>query len=441
MAPQKKNKKKEQKEELQKRNSKDVASKDETAQFIAQLKKEGMLGDIYKKIDFISSGSWVINRLIGDGSHKGVPGGFPRGYITEIFGDESCGKTTLALHAAKEAQLAGETVIYADFEHSLRTQYQYIKNIGLDVNPPKFIHLVPTNFEDGVKKIGEALIAFKPALIIIDSVTTMVPKATISASAETETQIGRQAKLVGTFLNWISKYLERYNTSLLLLNQLRSKIKTSMYETGPNEDTSGGRAPKFFATLRIRMRPKEQEKIKEKSVITGVAEDKAVNQTIKVTVVKNKLDLPFKSGPIYIAFGQGIDNIMSIISLAEGKGILKKGGAGYYEWKDPEGKYSFRIQSKQNVKKHLEENPEVLKAMQPYLIPTQDNNELKKLKEELKSKGENITDDEKKTLLKLEGMDLESDKNNEDVSSELSEEDMGAMQSLKELTGDIDTKE
>lgn len=398
-----------------------------------------MIGDIYKKIDFISSGSWVINRLIGDGTHKDMPGGFPRGYITEIFGDESCGKTTLALHAAREAQQAGETVIYADFEHSLRTQYQYIKNMGIDTSPPKFIHLVPTNFEDGVKKIGEALITIKPALIIIDSVTTMVPKSTISATAETETQIGRQAKLVGTFLNWISKYLEKYNTCLLLLNQLRSKIKTSMYDAGPTEDTSGGRAPKFFATLRLKMRPKQQEKIKEKSKITGVAEDKAINQIVKVTVVKNKLDIPFKTGPIYIAFGQGIDNIMSIISLAEGKNVLKKGGAGYYEWKDPEGKYSFRIQGKYNVKKHLEENPDTLKAMQPYLIPTQDNSELKKLKDELESKGDNITDDEKKTLLKLRSMDLDnttSDDTDENVVI-LDEEDTDAMKSLKEMTGEV----
>jgi len=408
--------------------------KDVASTYIESLKKQGMLGDITKQINFIPTGSWVVNRLIGDGSHTNAPGGFPRGYITEVFGDEGCGKTTLALHACQQAQLLGERVIYADFEHSLRTQFQYIKNIGLDLSPSKFIHLTPSCLEEGVKQIGRGLKELKPGIIVVDSVTTMLPKAAFDKEADDTIQIGLHAKLTGMFLNWMSSYLEDCDTSLVLLNQLRSAIK-GKYDRGPDEVTSGGRAPRFFSTIRIELRVGQKQEVEAKSAITGASEKKKINQTVKATVVKNKLDVPFKSGPLYISFGQGIDNIMSLVTLAINKKVIKKGGS-WYEYTDPTEKYSFKVQGVPSVKKHLEDHPEALEAMKPYLLPSEDTKEMIRIRDELEARGEDkLTDDEKDNLKRLLAMKLDEEENfNPDL--EVSDDTISELDKL--MDGDSD---
>jgi recombination protein RecA len=387
---------------------KTVQKKDAASSYIESLKKQGMLGDIKKEIKFVPTGSWVMNRLIGDGTHTDAPGGFPRGYITEIFGDEGCGKTTLALHACHQAQLMGERVIYADFEHSLRTQFKYIENIGLDTSPSKFIHMTPRSLEEGVREIGSGLIQLKPAIIVVDSVTTMLPKASFDSTADDTIQVGLHAKLTGTFLNWISKRLEEHDTALILLNQLRSAIKKSKYDRGPDEVTSGGRAPRFFSSVRIELRVGQKQEVDEKSIITGASEKKKINQTVKAIVIKNKLDVPHKSGPLFIAFGQGIDNIMSIVTLAINKKVLK--GTGWLEFTDPAGIHSFKVQGKMKAKKYLEENPEALEAMKPYLLPSEDTAEMIRIRDELESRGtDNLSDEELESLKRLRAMKLDKE--------------------------------
>ena len=384
----------------------------EALKFLDDLKKKGMMGDIRKKIDFISTGSWVVNRLIGDGQNTGEPGGLPKGYVTELYGNEGCGKTTLALHAAKQCQDAGGCVVFADFEHSLRAQLRYVQSIGVDVDDPmKFVHLEPTNFEDGVKVIGEALIKLKPDLIIIDSATAMLPKSAFEADADESVQIGKHAKMMGTFLNWITKKLGTYDCACLLLNQLRSVIKASKYDAGPNEITSGGKAVRFFPVLRIELKAtSKKEEVTETSNITGVSEKKIVNQEVKAIVRKNKIDAPYKTGPIYITFGEGVDNILSLISLAEGKKVLKKGSGGWYEWNDPKGEYSFKLQGKQKVKAYLEENPDVLSELKLYLNPTQDSGVIAEKKEALQAAeeaGNELSAEEQAELAELEGLNFE----------------------------------
>lgn len=390
----------------------------ERQKFLDKIKKEGMMGDIHKKIEFVSTGSWVVNRLIGDGTGTGAPGGIPKGFVTEIYGNEGCGKTTLALHAAKEAQQDGGLVVYADFEFSLRAQKRYLENIGVDLSPDKFIHLEPTNFEDGVKTIGEALITLKPALIIIDSVTAMLPKSTFEASADETTQIGKQARLMGTFLNWITTRLGKYNTALIMVNQLRSVIKASKYDAGPNEITSGGRAVRFFTAIRLELKAtSKKEEVTETSNITGASEKKIVNQEVKAIVRKNKIDAPYKSGPIFITFGEGVDNILSLISLAEGKKVIKKSG-GWYQWDDPKGEYSFKVQGRQKVKAHLEDNPDTLAALKPYLNPTTDTAIVKERLEILRSQettSENLDDDDLKELDELASLSFDDGANFEDA--------------------------
>jgi len=397
--------------------------------FLERLKKEQIEGDIHKAIDIIPSGSWVLNRLIGDGTLQDQPGGFPRGYTVEIFGDEACGKTTIALHAAKEVQKAGGTVLFADFEHSLRTQKKYIENLGINIDQETFIHMTPMSFEQGAKLIGQSLMEIKPWLIIIDSVTAMIPRDSAEGDADEVSAIGKQARLMSHFLNWITKRLENSNTCLMLLNQKRKVIKKSKYDSGPDETTSGGNAVRFFSNVRIELRPKQKEKALVTSNITGAKEEKIVNQVVKATVVKNKLDLPFKTGPIYITFGKGINNILSLVELGKNKKVIKLKGA-WFSWEDPNGEYSFNCQGKEALLEHLENNPEILKALQTYLKPTQNIDEMKTMHDELLEKGiENLTDDERDIM-----KDLRSNLGlSDDILNEGSDIDPDAKADLDEL--------
>jgi recombination protein RecA len=404
---------------------------DPGVEYLELLKKNDALGDIKRKINFIPTGSWSLNRAIGDGTHQESPGGYPRGYMTEIYGGESCGKTTLALHAVREVQKLGGSVIYADFEHSLRTQFKYIENLGINLSPPAFYHMTPKSFEEGTNLIGTGLITLKPALIVVDSVTAMLPKETSEAEADAGTAIGKHARLMSTFLNWMNKRLEKYDTSLILLNQLRTVIKASKYDPGPNETTSGGKAPKYFATLRVELKSKQQEKVTVISNITGASEEKCVNQVVEAIVTKSKLDLPFKRVPLFITFGQGINNILSLVELGINRNIIKKGGAGYYEWKDPNDKYSFKIQGRQSVLTHLEKNTEVLEALKPYLVPKQSIQDMIELRDELLLKGEEITEDEQENLNELNK--ILGEKKTEIV--ELSDEDRAELAELQGMMG------
>lgn len=418
------------KEALRKPRTKTEADKEATA-YIESLRKSGQLGDVNKKIDLISTGSWVVNHLIGDGTLKDKAGGIPRGYITEIFGDEGTGKTTLALSIAKQALDAGDTIIYADFEQSLRTQFQYIRNMGIDPTPPKFVHLIPTNLQDGAKTIAECMVKLNPSLIIVDSVTSMLPKEAFDNDADEVIALGQQARLVGSFLNWFNKRLAKRNVALILLNQLRNTIKQK-YDTGPREVTSGGRAVPYFSTIRIHLKgTSDREEVTSSNLVTGLSEKKYVNQSVKVVIEKNKLDMPWKSGPIYIEFGQGIDNVLSLIALGINRGVIKAKAAGYLNWQDPNSDASFNIQGKMNVKKYLESNPDVFSKLQPYLIPTTDTKEMDDIQIQLETKGvDNLTPEEKdqlKDIRKIKGLptdDLEfTAEEAEDLKS--LEKDMG----------------
>jgi recombination protein RecA len=419
--------KKKPKEKTEVQSSTKPASDAEALAFIDSLKKAGKLGDISRKIDFVSTGSWVVNRLIGDGSHQNRPGGVPRGYVTEIYGEEGCGKTTLALHIAKQAQEAGFRVVYADFEKSLRQQYKYIQNIGVNIAPPNFLHLEPDNFEDGVKTIGLSMMKLQPAVIIVDSVTAMLPKAAFEGDADESVQVGLHAKLTGWWLNWITKRLQKRNCALVLVNQMRSNIKADKYDPGPKEITSGGKAVRFFTSLRIHMRPQAKEMVEEISDITGVSEKKAISQTVKVIVEKNKLDMPFKSGPIYIQFGHGIDNVMSMIELAINRRIIKKEGA-WFSWKDAGSDMQFKVQGKQGLKRHLEENPEILEVIKPKLQPSRDDTEMDETYRRLEAKRESgsLTQDETEELRairKIKGLSVDDLELSSEEADELKELD------------------
>lgn len=395
------------------------SANDNLLKFINSVKKSGMLGDITKKIDFIPTGSWVVNRLIGDGTGQSKPGGLPRGYVTEVFGDEACGKTTFALHCVREAQAFGP-VIYADFEKSLRAQYNYVKNIGLSLDPTKFIHLEPDNFEDGVFQIGKSLLMAKPPLVVVDSLSAMIPKQMVEGDADKTAQIGKQAMLASNWLNWITKYLGKYNTALLIINQKRNVIKTDMYQEGPKETTSGGKSVRFYTTIRMDMKVKDKEDILAENNITGLKEKKVINQTVRVTIVKNKLDMPWKSGPIYIKFGQGIDNVMSILDLAVNRNVVKKSGASYEYTDKNTPANSFQVVGKPAAWKRLQENPQIIDSITPLLMLDSVSSEEKK---QMKEEGD-IDDDDLKTeeSLALEELEKSMAHTNEEKGSDIEDQ-------------------
>lgn len=373
--------------------------------FIEGLKKEGTYMEL-KKIDTISTGSLILNRIIGNGALNNEPGGLPRGGVTEIFGDESTGKTTFGLLAAKSVLDAGGVVVWADFEHTLQFQQQYMENLGINQKSSKFIGITPMSFETGVKAIGEALVIYKPALVVIDSVTAMMPKVAADGEADQELQIGKHAKLTGSFLNWVTKRLDKTNTALLLINQTRVDIAISSMpgrrNAGPKQISSGGNAPRFFTTVRIQLKQTGlKETVNDKSLLTGLDEKKAVSQVVKAICVKNKFDIAYKTGPIYMAFGKGVDNIMSLVYLGENTKVFKVSGS-WFEWKDPNGKFNFKLQGRMAVVKYLEEHPEVLEALTPYLIPTANSEAMSARRDELEAMGEDeLSIEDKEELVRL----------------------------------------
>ncbi len=441
---------KKKKEELEKKQNK--KGEDLSAEFLSDLKKSGVYCDM-KKVEVVRTGSLVLNRIIGDGSGTNKPGGFPRGYVTELFGSESSGKSTIAAHATIELLKRGERVVWADFEHSFRLQIPYYQKLGLDPEDKNLFVITPNNFEDGVLRIGQSLFKLtpKPALIIIDSVTSMIPKANIEKDAGESVQIGSHAKLTGNFLNYITKLLGKANTALLLLNQIRVDITMSSMpgqHGGPKMSSSGGNAIKFFTAVRVQLTNDSfhSEKIAGVNSITGEKDETAktvYSGAVKAVCVKNKFDLAYKSGPIYMSVGKGIDNIMSLIILGENLKVIKRESGGWLSWTDPNKTYTFKIQGRVNLVKYLENNKATLDAMQPYLIPSESNDAKMLRKHELEETGvENLGDAEKKELksLNAELVDYKPDdpiviEDEEEVEVESSEEDKAALEELTNMLG------
>lgn len=359
-------------------SAEDKKSAESVADYLAEMRKLGIIGDVNKKINFISTGNWIIDRLLGDGTGTSSPGGIPRGAFVEIFGNESCGKTTLALHCAKSVQDQGGVVVFVDYERTLRFQQHYIKALGINTDPSKFIVLEPDNFEQGNMALGKVIMMVKPQLVIVDSWAAAVPQAAMDGGADEGTRMGLHANITSQVLPRFAKWIKASDTAYIILNQLRKNIKASKYDPGPDEITTGGNAIKFYPTIRIEMRTQSKETVEKKGAsLTGADEKKAVSQVVKVVVVKNKMDIPWKSSPIYITFGQGINGIRSLIELAVNRKVINKAGSRF-EYKSPTNPgCSFNFAGMQQVQAYLQEHPEVVQDMMPLLLPKVDGDELK----------------------------------------------------------------
>ena len=281
------------------------------------------LGDNeHREIDVISSGSLALDICLGIG-------GYPKGRIVEIFGPESSGKTTFALHAIAEAQKKGGRAAFIDAEHSLDPQYA--AKLGVNIN--ELLLSQPDNGEQALE-ICEALVRSGAiSVIVIDSVAALVPQAEIEGEMG-DSHVGLQARLMSQALRKLSGVISKTNTIAIFINQLREKVGVMF---GNPETTPGGRALKFYASVRLDIRRSEQ--IKLGTDIIG-------NKT-SIKVVKNKMAPPFKNCVVDIMYGEGVSLEGEIVDLASEIGIIEKGGSWYSYNGEKLG------QGKENVKELL----------------------------------------------------------------------------------------
>lgn len=282
-----------------------------------------------RKVETTSSGSITLDRALG-------VGGYPQGRIIEIYGPESSGKTTVALHAIAEVQRQGGIAAFIDAEHALDPVYA--KNLGVDIE--NLYLSQPDHGEQGLE-IAEAFVRSGAVdIVVIDSVAALTPKAEIEGEMG-DTHVGLQARMMSQALRKLSAAISKSNTTAIFINQIREKVGVMF---GNPETTPGGRALKFYSSVRLEVRRAEQLKL---------AQDIVGNRT-KIKVVKNKVAPPFRVAEVDIMYGQGISRTGEILDLGVEYDIVDKSGA----WYSYEGE---RLgQGKENAKEYLTNNPDIL---------------------------------------------------------------------------------
>lgn len=294
-------------------------------------------------VDVIPSGSLMLDEALG-------VGGYPKGRIIEIFGPESSGKTTLALHAIAEAQKKGGSAAFIDAEHSIDPNYA--SALGVDID--NLILAQPDSGEEALEICEALATSGEFSLIVIDSVAALVPQAELEG-VMSDNQVGMQARLMSKALRKIAGVLNKTGTIVIFINQLREKVGV-LY--GNPETTTGGRALKFYASIRIDIR--RADAIKNGSEITG--------NTVKIKIVKNKVAVPFKSCMTDIIYGEGISKIAELLVLAEEKKVVRRSGA----WFEYDGNKIG--QGKEQAKRFLSEHPDIAKDIENKVL----NNKLNK---------------------------------------------------------------
>ena len=305
---------------------------DETLKQIQKIFGKGAIMRLGEReavdVDAIPSGSLLLDEALG-------VGGYPKGRIIEIFGPESSGKTTLALHAIAECQKKGGRAAFIDAEHAIDPVYA--KNLGVDIN--ELILSQPDNGEQALEIVEMLADSGSISLIIVDSVAALVPQAELDGEMG-DSSVGLQARLMSKAMRKIAGILNKKECAVIFINQLREKVGV-LY--GNPETTSGGRALKFYASIRIDIR--RTEAIKQGSDIVG--------NTCRVKVVKNKVSPPFKQCEIDIIYGQGISKEGEILDRSVELGLIKKAGS----WFEYNG--SKIAQGRDAAKAYLKENEDV----------------------------------------------------------------------------------
>lgn len=285
----------------------------------------------------ISSGSLSLDIAMG-------VGGFPRGRVVEVFGPESSGKTTLALHAVASAQRTGGIACYIDAEHALDPSFA--QKIGVDID--NLLVSQPDTAEQALE-ICESLVRSNAVdIIVIDSVAALVPKAEVEGEMG-DSHMGLQARLMSQALRKLTSIINRSKTTVIFINQIREKIGVMF---GSPETTTGGRALKFYSSMRLDIRR-----------IAGLKDrEENVGNRVRVKVVKNKMSAPFKQAEFDILFDQGISREGDILDLAVEEKLVQKSGAWFSYQGDNLG------QGRENTRQHLRDNPELTNSLRQQVI-------------------------------------------------------------------------
>ena len=292
------------------------------------------LGDkVYENMEVIHSGSLSLDLALG-------VGGYPKGRIIEIYGPESSGKTTFALHAIAEAQKAGGYAAFIDAEHALDPKYA--KALGVDVD--NLILSQPETGEQALEICEQLVRSNAIDIVVIDSVAALVPKVEIDGDMG-DSHVGLQARLMSQAMRKLSGIISKTNTVAIFINQIREKVGVMF---GSPETTSGGRALKFYSTIRLDVRRVE-----------GIKQgDQIIGNLTRIKVVKNKVAAPFKTIEVDLIYGQGVSRYGEILDLAVEREIVNKSGA----WFSYEGEKIG--QGRENVKKYLAENPNLCQELE-----------------------------------------------------------------------------
>lgn len=321
--------------------TKDIKDKDKALeQVLLDIEKQFGKGAIMKlggqehmEIDVTSSGSLALDIALG-------VGGFPKGRIIEIYGPESSGKTTFALQAIASVQKEGGRAAFIDAEHALDPVYA--KNLGVDIN--ELLLSQPDTGEQALE-ICEALVRSEAVnIIVIDSVAALVPQAEIDGDMG-DSHIGLQARLMSQALRKLSGTISKTKTTAIFINQLREKVGVMF---GNPETTPGGKALKFYATIRLDVRRGEQIK----------AGDQIIGNKTNIKVVKNKVAPPFKTASVDIMYGEGVSREGEVIDIASSLNIIDKSGAWYSYKGEKIG------QGKENVKLTLKDNKDLMNDLE-----------------------------------------------------------------------------
>ena len=319
---------------------------------LSQIEKQFGKGSVMKLGDraavdvaVIPTGSLTLDMALGIG-------GYPKGRIIEIYGPESSGKTTLTLHAIAEVQKQGGTAAFIDAEHAIDPVYA--KNLGVNID--ELILSQPDSGEQGLE-IAETLVRSGAIdLVVVDSVAALVPQVELDGEMADQ-QMGLQARLMSKALRKLSGVMNKTDCTIIFINQLREKIGVMF---GNPETTTGGRALKFYSSVRVEIR--RSEAIKNGTEIVG--------NKVNIKVVKNKVAPPFKSTQVDIIYGKGISRDGEVLDLAVDKDIVDKSGAWYAYKGEKIG------QGRENAKRYLVEHPDIMneitEAIKASLMPVEE---------------------------------------------------------------------
>ena len=307
---------------------------------MAKIEKDFGKGSIMKMgdekiedIEVISSGSIALDAALG-------VGGYPKGRIIEIYGPESSGKTTLAIHAIAEAQKNGGIAAYIDAEHAF--DRFYAAKLGVDVD--NLLISQPDNGEQALQIADQLISSSAIDILVVDSVAALTPKAEIEGDMG-DNRVGLQARLMSQALRKLTSTISKTNTTCIFINQLREKIGIMF---GNPETTTGGNALKFYASVRLDIR-------RVSSIKDG---DQVIGNQVRVKVIKNKVAPPFRKAEFEITFGEGISKIGEIVDMGVEYGVIQKSGS----WFSYNG--SKLAQGRDATKKLLKDNPELCEELE-----------------------------------------------------------------------------